>query len=277
VGYGLGPYGFGPYGDPFGGSSISVVSAWAITTHGVRVTLTGEPAAEDQFAAGDATNAATWEVLDVTTGRSLTVVLATMHDSTTVDLATLEPLGDHLETHRVTAAGLLSALGTPATSPLSADFAGVVNSTDPIDATALVDFRDRDLANPPFQAGRDMGAGGTLVFGSDGDLETETGRPLTRKLIIRRLTTRRGTMPHLPQYGLELDEKEPVPNGGDFVALLRDVEEQVKQEPDVVEVRATGTADARRGVLIIQVAYTDIEGSTINLRMGRMNGRIMEI
>jgi hypothetical protein len=273
MGYGTSPYGFSPYGGVFSLSTINVVSAWAISTHSVRVTLSAEPMHLDQFSIGDATNPATWTVVDFTDGRTLTVVAATMHDTTSVDVVTLEPLGDHLNGHTVTAVGLISSDGLSVTNPTSADFLGVVQTVDPVDAQRA-DFRDRDLANPPFQGGRSEGFAGTLVIGSDGDFETEAGIPLIKKLVLRRLNTPRGSFRHLPTYGVAVLEKEPITGGG-LVALLRDIEDQAKQEPDVLSVRARGSID-RSGVLTIQLSVSAAGGATIDMRMGSRSGRLLE-
>lgn len=275
MGYGLGPYGFGPYGDVIASTTISVLAAWATSTHGVRVLLTGEPLHSDQFATGDALNSLTWSVVDVSGSRTLTVVAATMNDSTSLDLVTLEPLGDHLANHTVTAVGLLSIDVLALTSPDSASFVGVVQSVDPVDVTQG-DFRDRDLANPPFSSARTFGAGGTLVISSDGDFETDTGQTLTRKLIVRRLSTKRGSFRHLPNYGIsEIFEKEPL-SGGQLITALRDIEDQCLQEPDVTNAVAQGTLD-RQGILIIKLSVTSATGSGVTLRMGSRAGRLLEM
>jgi len=276
MGFGTSPYGISPYGGVFAATTITVAAAWAITTHSVRVTLTTEPLHVDQFQVGDAQNPLTWSVVNNETGAVLTVASATMHDTLSVDLVTLEALGDHLESHTVTAIGLFSADEVLVTSPASADFSGVVQTMDPTDQRSTNDFRDRDFANPPFQISRGLGAGGTLVIGDDGDFATESGRPLVRKLVIRRLTTRRGAFRHLPEYGVELEPKEPIASGGDLQAVLRDIEAQAQQEPDVVRAVARGSVD-RSGVAIIQLSIQAKGGVSVNMRMGAVAGRLVEM
>lgn len=274
MGYGLSPYGTSPYGG--GAATLSVAAAWAITTHAVRVQLTSEPRHVDGFDAGDALNPLTWSIVDTTTGRDLTIAIVGMHDAVTVDIQTLEALGDHLEIHTVTATGLISIDGFPMTAPVSATFPGVVQTMDPTDQTRAVDFRDRDFANPPFQISRGLGAAGTLVIGADGDFENEAGRPLLRKLLLRRMNTKRGSIRHLPDYGVEFEEKEPIASGGDLVAVLRDVEAQAQREPDVIKAVARGSLD-RSGVLVIQLSVQAEGGVTINMRMGAAHGRLVEM
>lgn len=272
MGFGIIPFGTGPFG---ASGTISIAAAWATTTHGVRVTLSDEVAHTDSFAPGDATNPLTWSVTNLTTEDTLTVASATMVDDVTVDLAVLEPLGDDLETLSVVATGLVDVTGVALSSPISATFAGLVETVDPVDAVR-VDFRDRDLANPITQSARGFGIGGTLVIGDDGDFETESGAKLLRKLVIRRMNTPRGAFRHLPDYGCATLEKEPIATGGDLVTYLRKVERQAKQEPDAIDARARGSID-RTGVLIVQLVVTMSGGATVSMRMGQRGGQIVEV
>lgn len=276
MGYGISAYGLGPYGSVTAVTTITVLEAWAISTHGVRVGLSSEPQHVDTYADGDALNPTSWQVVNADTGHALTVVAAQMFDATQVDLTTLDALGDHLETHTVTAVGLISADGFVVTTPISADFLGVVQTVDPIEAARSEDFRDRDLAAQPFQATRSTGAGSALSIAADGDFETESGLSLTRKLILRRLSTRRGAFRHLPEFGIEgFTEKEPIVSSADLSTRLREIEDQALQEPDVQDARAGGTLD-RSGVAFIQLAAQCSGGTTVTMRMGSITGRLVE-
>ena len=277
TGFGFSPYGSSAYGGMSSLTVMSVSAAWAISTHGVRVSLTAEPLHLDPYQDGDAENPLCWTVINNATGAALTVATATMHDSTAVDITTIEALGDHLEQHTVSAVGLFAADGSPVSSPTSAAFAGVVQTMDPILQRSLNDFRDRDFANPPFQTSRGLGAAGTLAIGSDGDFLNETGEALIRKLVLRRMNTRRGDFRHLPTYGIELAEKEPIASSGDLQSLLRDIEDQAKQEPDVVRATARGSLD-RLGIAIIQLSIQPAAGGgSISMRMGAVAGRLSEV
>jgi hypothetical protein len=272
MGYGLSPYGLSSYGGVLG--SISVASAWAISTHGVRVNLTGEPMHSSPFVEGDAFNTQTWTV-DTIGGVPRTVIGVEMHSDTALNLTLLEPLGNHTVLHEVTAIGLLSVDGLAITSPYAATFLGVVQTMDPIDAVTVEGFRDRDLANPPFQLGRGLGAAGALMIGPDGDYDTEAGPALIRKLLLRRLGTPRGAIRHLPNYGVGLIVKEPVASSGDLVALRTEIESQSLEEPDVAAAQARLVMD-RSGVLIVQLNARPKVGAAFTIRMGAANGRLVE-
>lgn len=274
MGFGGSPYGVSAYGSS--SSTITIAYAFAISTHGIRVVLSSEPMHADEFADGDATNPLTWSAINNSTGRALTVITASMHDATSVDLTVLEALGDHLESHTVTATGLLSAMGYEITLPNTATFDGVVQTVHPVDRARSEDFRDRDLANPPFQVDRGLGAAGTLVISDDGDFATDSGDQLVRKLVLRRFNTKRGAFRWLPTYGVTLEEKEPIASGGELSAVLRNFEDQAKQEPDVTNAVAHGSVD-RSGVAIISVSMQTSGGATINVRMGSVSGRLVEL
>lgn len=272
MGYGTSSYGLDPYGSVLG--SLSVASAWALSTHTIQVNLTSEPRHESQFAEGDALNVATWTV-EAVGGAPRTVLGAEMIDDVSVMLTILEPLGNHLVEHEVTAVGLVGVDDLPMTAPTSALFLGVVQTLDPLDAVAVEGFRDRDLANPPFQLGRGLGTAGAIIIGPDGDYDTEAGAPLIRKLLLRRLTTPRGAFRHLPNYGIGLAVKEPVASAGDLVALRTEIEAQALEEPDVATAEARVTMD-RSGVLVVQLNARPKHGASFTLRMGAAGGRLVE-
>lgn len=266
-------YGLGAFGGA--ASSLSVEAAWPISTHTVRVELSAEPKHVSAFDVGDALNPASWTVLKLVTGYQFTVIGAELHDATHVDVHVLEALGNHLETHRVTAVGLLANAGFPASNPLTADFLGTVQTIDPLQAVALDRFLDRDLANPPLQG--DSGFSGTLQIGADGDYETESGIPLAKKLVIRRIATPRGAFPHLPRYGIGILEKEPIQGSGNLVALRTEIESQLLEEPDIEDARAALMLD-RSNVLFIQLRVRLAgNGATFDMQLSPANGQLVEL
>lgn len=251
---------------------LAITGAWATTTNTIRVLLSLEPMNADAYTVGDALNPLTWQVTRGDTDASLTVIGAVMFDTTTVDLTLLEALPDHLTAVTVATSTLLSLTGDP--DPSSFTFPGVVQTLDPVDAVTIGAFRDRDLANPPFPS--NLGLAGSLTIGTSGDYENEAGKPLVRKLVVRRLGTRRGAFRHLPTYGLGIIEKNPIPSGGDLQAIRKDIESQVQEEPDVDTCRARLLLD-RSNVLVVQLSIAVKGGMTLNLRMGNSGGRLVEV
>jgi phage baseplate assembly protein W len=80
------------------------------------------------------------------------------------------------------------------------------------------------------------------------------GADLVRKLIMRRLTTNKGEFFHLPNYGISLPFKLPIPTA-QLIKLKTEIESQVKLEPDVSNVRATVSLDPQ-GILFISISAT---------------------
>lgn len=254
----------------------NLAGAYAIATHTIRVLLSAEPQHTSAFLVGDALNPSTWTVQRLADGFAFTVIGVVMHDSTTADVTVLEALGSHLVGHKVQATGMLGVGGAGTGADLVAVFPGVVQTLDPVDVATGEAFRARDLANPPFQVERGIGYSGTLIIGSDGDYETEAGAALLRKLVMRRLGTKKNAFRHLPGYGIGFAEKEPVPSAGDLLALKRDIEDQTLQEPEAAEARASLTI-TRDGVLIVQLGIRAQDGTTISIRMGSIGGHLVEM
>lgn len=253
----------------------TISGAYAIATHTVRVLLSAAPRHVSAYDDGDALNPLTWTVINPLTGFSYTIVGAVMHDDTTVDLSLLEALGSHLESFIVGAANLSGAAGGVSVN-LAAQFVGTVQTIDPLQAVTLDRYLDRDLANPPLQT--ELGGfGGTIRIGDDGDYDTETGVPLVKKLVIRRLSTPRGAFPHLPRYGVGILEKEPIVSSGNLVTLKGEIESQINEEPDVEACRVGLLLD-RSNVLQIQVRVKLAgSGATFDMQMHTANGQLVEI
>lgn len=95
-------------------------------------------------------------------------------------------------------------------------------------------------------------AGSTLFITSGGDYASQSGNDLVMKLVKRRLISNTGDFFHLPNYGLGLRIKEPIPNV-DLRKLAVQIEEQVNLEPEVAESRASLSYAAGSGTLIISL------------------------
>lgn len=259
--YGIGLYGLGA----FGGAGVSLALAFASSTHTVRVEFDNPVLQGYGFEDGSALRPSTWSVTNLATGQVYTVLGAEAISTTAVDILLLEALGPYQEQHRVSTTSLRSASGLLVTAPTSADFAGVVVSYDgqPDDVRS---FRTRDLANPGLSA-RAVGFANTLQIGADGDYDTEEGEPLVRKLLIRRLTTTRGRVVHLPNYGIGLRVKEPAPHRGSLQEIKQDFERQALEEPEV-ERAQVGVSMSRDGIVnvILQVSLR-ADGTQIDLRL----------
>lgn len=141
------------------------------------------------------------------------------------------------EAYTIAFSGLYSAIGA-ALPPTSGSFVAFGPDRVPLPLVKQPAGRF-DIRNP--QAPSDAPQNeplGTVVIDDSGDLGIETGRPYLRKRILRRLSTRKGTMFHEPAYGLEL-KQGGLYRPAELRALQLDVEAQVRQERDVVAARAS--------------------------------------
>jgi hypothetical protein len=264
-GWGTGPWGTGPWS---GASAFAISGAVAISTRTVRVTLTSEPQHLSSAAPGDALNPSTWTIVRRDTGVAFTVLSivdsGTTAPSTVFDVTVLEDLAPHLVTHRVSSLTLRSAGGATIGLPNFADFDGVVVASTAPTRTAQIDMR-----NDPVPTARSVPTvGGTLTITAAGDYGNVTGKDLLRKLIIRRLTTRKGGFKHLPTYGVGLRAKEPLPIA-DLAKLKADIEREVQKEPEVTAVRAR-LEMRQHGVLLVTLdvrADLPTGSDTISVRL----------
>ncbi len=117
-----------------------------------------------------------------------------------------------------------------------------------------------DLANPSLRADAqgNVVVFGTLQIDSTGDLQNETGIAYLRKRIIRRFTTRRGTILAIPTYGLAIPMKRNL-SVSEMFRLQADCIAQCRQEPDVSDVSVSITQPVP-GAIIIYVRLRTVDG-----------------
>lgn len=249
-GFGLSPWGIGPWGLGLP-LSVGTGAVYAAGDRVVRVELSSEPQHRSVTAPGDALNPATWQITVPSTGRVLTVISVAEINPTTYELLTLEEFDSHYVAMLVASPDLRDLSGVPVVPTISATFAGVrleATSTDE-KRTVRQGLALRDIANPPTP---NSPVGGTLEITSAGDYKSVEGAALVRKLILRRLVSKPRDFFHLPDYGLGLREKEPLPST-DLVKLKKAIEQQVELEPEVDAVQARVAFDYGRNVLLINL------------------------
>jgi hypothetical protein len=255
VGWGTGTWGTSPWGLSAATATITVDNAVAISTNTVRVTLSTEPKNISTTAAGDALNPSTWVVTRLDTGAGFTELFVTKVSATQYDITIVEQFADVSVTHRVLTTTLKSAAGNLVGTPNFADFLGITNFAvvEP-SKIGLTDFANSPFPfNPP---------GGTLEISAGGDYAMISGAKLVRKLIYRRLVTSPKEFFHLPNYGVGLRLKEPLPTN-DLVKLTAEIERQVELEPEVESAAAVVefTPSKNLLVVIVRAKLKDGEGS----------------
>jgi hypothetical protein len=250
-GWGFDDEGILPYGDAAAGIGAALGSAKAISTREVRVQVTNLVQDNSPFLAGDALNPNTWTIQRLDTAAFLNVVSVTQTGTYEYTLLTLEEFGPVAVTHRVSSSTLLDASGALLVSPRQQDYLGLLDAGKvSLEATLASQRRGaRDLANP--QAPGDGVSAGTLQIKADGDYALEAGRALLQKLILRRLMSSPGDFFHIPEYGVGLRVKEPIP-ASDLGRLKSSIEKQVLREPEISQASATVSLSSA-GVLTVTV------------------------
>lgn len=254
-GYGVTGWGTSGYGGPAPATvPFGISGAVALSTHEVLVTLTRPPQDVSPHAPGDASDPASWLVTVPSAAATLEVATVTPAARPLQwVLRTVQALPDSLTTARVQAPGLLDASGGPVVEQFSADFLGVTELATST-PQRLADARLRsgaDLANLPAPVAESTALGGTLVV-VGGDYALVSGADLLRKLIVRRLIAAPGDFFHLPDYGVGLAVKQPLPASG-VSRLKKRIEQQVLQEPDAQSVAVSISQSSTTLVVDVRV------------------------
>jgi hypothetical protein len=254
LGWGFDPYAIGPWGSAEAGVGLKLLAAVAVSTNQVDVTLNEEPLNIGPFNPGDVFNPSVWTVQNLTTTAFLHVVDVEAVTTTVYRVTTLEPFPDFHIVLQVGSTTLLDQAGNLITAPRSANFRGILAYAMSTAENQSVDqgTTSRDIKNVPVPGvtGGDL-VGGTLVLTGAGDYDTVQGKDLLRKLVLRRIFTTPGDFFHLPDYGVGIKEKGPLPVG-QLTKLRKIIINQVSREPELQDV-AVALSLANNDILTIQV------------------------
>jgi hypothetical protein len=253
VGWGLDDFGLLPYGDASAGVGSALASARVFSTREVDVTVTHNVQDISPSFAGDALNPTTWMLQRLDSLAFFTITGVTQVGTFTYRLQTFEQLGNFAVTHTVSSSTLKDVAGNVIGSPHSVNFLGLLDANLNSNQAKLAkrnatstDYANAQIPGSPFFAG-------TLQIDAGGDYASVTGSALVSKLVLRRLTTKPGDFFHLPNYGLGLRVKEPVPQA-ELPKLKAAIENQVLREPEVDQAQASVTMDAAHNILTVKVA-----------------------
>jgi hypothetical protein len=269
-GWGFDDEGLLPFGDAASGIGAYVKSAHAISTREVEVEVSNLVQDNSPFLAGDALNPSTWVVQRLDNGVFLHVVSVTQSGTYKYTLLCLEEFGPVTVTHEASSSTLLDLSGNVINTPHFADFLGITdedkNSIELLLAKRKV--TSQDIANP--QIPQDAFTAGTLQLDAAGDYRLESGPQLVKKLILRRLMSTPRDFFHLPDYGIGIRLKEPIPSS-DLGRLKTSIEQQVLREPEVEAVNASIIL-AVNGVLTVTVR-AKLRNTGENIEVGYIAGQ----
>lgn len=265
--YGLEQYGIDPYGstDSSVAGGLSIVGAKPVSTHTIRVTLAKEPQAISSQLPGDVFNPRTWTVVRLDSGVGFTVMeVVAITSNLEYEIRLLEALGSSNVQHQVSSETLLGEDGGLIENPMFHNFFGLLDASQstPERRAAQDKYAIRDIFNP--QGLLPSGStGGVYTVATDGDYQLHGGTDFARKMILRRMMTTRGGFSHLPGFGVGLRVKEPLPSG-DLISLQKDIEDQVKLEPEVDKVKVS-VSQNKNALTIVVLARLKTTGQQISV------------
>jgi len=262
VGYGVSPWGTGFYGDGYSELTTETDGrAYAVGDRVVRVELLVEPLHLSTTGLGDALNPRTWKIQDLATSKEWTLMAVKQVSDLVYEILTFEQLPKHFTELELSSATLRDVIQVPFPT-LRFLFNGChLAATNTSDAALVAKgVVQRDLFNamlPPLTDDRgnsysDM-VSGTLVINSAGDYAPQSGADFIRKLILRQLIASPGDFFHLPNFGVGLRVKEPLPVN-DLRKLAAAIEEQVNRNPEVEASKASLSYSASASALLVQVS-----------------------
>lgn len=262
LGWGLDPYGLSVLGSTLHGADLYLVSALAVSTNDVQVTLSKEPRHASSSGAGDALNPATWTVQRLDTAEYFDIAEVVEEGNTIFTLHVLQGFGDVSVEHVVTTSSLVDESGSALGTPRHANFLGIAPAqSEEAALLATLNVTPRDVANPQAPKAETGLTGGTLQIDSSGDYVPVSGTEFVRKMIYRRIGTRRGEFFHLPDYGLDLPVKEVV-RAGELPLIKAEIERQIRREPEVIDIRAAVSLSGA-GVLTARIKARLKTGETL--------------
>lgn len=259
-------WGFAPWGGGSGATTFGLLSALAVRENMVRL-LFSEPVYWSRWLDpydGSRPELYSVGIVEGTLGidgrpvREVSVIAVEPSDPTPaapvnrVDVVVDRPFSPFGARYVVNAStNLASMTGTPLdVTRASLEFDGLYRGLPP--ATPDLQPSGGDIANPqslealldPVPRTNSDELLGTFPIDDLGDYAKDDGIASIKKRIIRRLTTRKGAFAHLPNYGVDIPANvKRLALPGLREALAADAEEQVKQEPEVIDARVTLTID----------------------------------
>lgn len=267
IGYGVSPWGTGPWGDgyPETGPDAQGGKAYAVGDRVVRVELEIEPLHFAITGFGDALNPRSWQIQDPATGRLWNLLSVRQVDNKIYEILTLESLPRYFTELELASFDLVTLDGIPYPTLrflFNGCYLAVNNTSDSrLTANGVV---QKDITNamvPQINADTSQLAigtvygdlvSGTLEIDSAGDYTSQSGVPFVKKLILRRLIARKGDFFHLPDYGIGLRVKEPLPVN-DLRKLAAAIEQEVNKEPEVQASKANLSYSASASALNVQI------------------------
>lgn len=280
-GWGSMPWGAGPWGAG-GAADLELLSALAIRENVVRLTFNVAPQYTKQLTPNDAANPARYQFTAQATplgrdGEPARAVLPVLVERAKVagsfgavlDVTLDRPMSPWPARYIVAVNQLVSIDGALlGVGKTSLTFDAVYRELRPQSASDPTP--SRDIANPqtysaqldPLPQAGDPLALGVIPIDASGDYAFDQGISQLRKRVYRRMLTRKGAFPALPNYGVG------VPTYGKRLGvegvrqqIADEAQKQIAQEPDVAAVSVTAVTSAQNPAVTIFRIKVRVAGS----------------
>lgn len=267
-------WGYGPWGEtPWGAGmpvEFGIIAAQPIAENVVRIRFLKPIYFSGLFDQGDASyvNRYVIKPVDGTYGiegdevRPVTVVSVALAstDGYEVDVTVDRPFTSHGSRYSIFVNNVYSTDGDPI-DPLGAsiEFDGVYRQL--VAPTPERAVSARDFSNPqslsgvldPLPVTTDDTILGTFPVDDQGDYAFDEGLASYKKRVFRRIFTQKGRFAHLPNYGSIIPESvKRLGQPGTRDAIAADLEEQIREEPETVDVSVTIELNSK-GVMYARV------------------------
>ncbi len=250
-------FGTGSHGTmPFGTSAAPIVAIERVTVEAenrLRLHFNTAPSFLNLQTCRDGFNA---DAYTITAGtcldrlgeatRPVDVVATALIDPLTVDLILDRPMSSYPGCYTLVVDGLKDAVSEIPFAPQTFEVMGLFKGIPAYTKERTIN--NRDIANPqtfealfdPLPVEGEQANNAILgAFPTDqrGDVAYDEGLVSYKKRVYRRLTTRKGKFAHLPDYGTFLVARiKELGTPGIRDAMAVDAEEQIRQEPETLEV-----------------------------------------
>jgi hypothetical protein len=283
-GWGYEPWGAGPWGAG-GVTELQLLRAYAVRENVVRIEFNAAPQFTKLLTPNDASNPERFSItvvagssgLDGEPARTVRPVLVTRPAianslGSILDVTTDRPFSPWNSQYIVACNQLMTDSGVLLDpSKTSFQFAGVYRQLRIQSMSNAVP--SRDIANPatyaaqldPLPQAGDPLALGIIPIGSDGDYAFDDGITQVKKRIFRRLLTRKGAFPALPDYGIGVPSYgKKLGSAGVRQMLAAETERQLKLEPDILAVKVHVLSDIQNPEITLFRIRVKIAGSQGN-------------